>query len=174
MNKRIPLIALIILVLFSSCKKDIVAFKSKKKGFDVEEINFDYFHSKTKVRYAEGDKQVNGNANIRIKKDSLIWISVSPSIGIEATRMLISKDTAIIINRMDKEYYVFNFQEISRYFNFKVDFGKSLPTQSMAIETASDISAISRKCCGFQSVKWQIVLTSLSILSIISGFLSRR
>jgi hypothetical protein len=122
MNKRIPLIALIFLILFSSCKKDIVGFKSKKKEVDVEEIDFNYFHSKTKVKYAEGDKQVNGNAHIRIKKDSLIWVSVSPSIGIEATRMMISKDTAIIINRMDKEYYVFNFDEISRYFNFKVDF----------------------------------------------------
>src|SRR5210317_1349834 len=109
MNKRIPLIALIFLIIFSSCKKDIVGFKSKKKGLNVEEIDFDYFHSRTKVRYAEGDKQVNGNANVRIKKDSLIWISISPSIGIEATRMMISKDTAIIINRMDKEYYVFNF-----------------------------------------------------------------
>jgi len=122
MNKRIPLIALIFLILFSSCKKDIIGFKSNKKEVNVEEIDFDYFHSKTKVRYAEGDKQVNGNAHIRIKKDSLIWVSVSPSIGIEATRMMISKDTAIIINRLDKEYYVFNFEEISRYFNFKVDF----------------------------------------------------
>lgn len=122
MNKRFPLIVLIFLILFSSCKKDIIGFKSKKKEVDVEEIDFDYFQSKTKVRYAEGDKQVNGNANIRIRKDSLIWISVSPSIGIEATRMMITKDTAIVINRMDKEYYVFNFDEISRYFNFRVDF----------------------------------------------------
>ncbi len=74
MNKRIPLIALIFLILFSSCKKDIIGFKSNKKEVDVEEIDFDYFHSKTKVRYAEGDKQVNGNAHIRIKKDSLIWV----------------------------------------------------------------------------------------------------
>lgn len=122
MNKRIPLILLTIVVLFSSCKKDIVGFKSKKKDAHIEEIDFDYFQSKTKVKYIEGDKQVNGNANIRIKKDSVIWFSVSPSIGIEATRVMITKDTAIVINRMDKEYYVFNFDEISRYFNFKVDF----------------------------------------------------
>jgi len=123
MNKIIPLVFLAIIILFSSCKKDFVGFKSKKKeNINIEQIDFDYFMTRTKVRYAEGDKQVNGNANIRIRKDSLIWISVSPSIGLEATRVMISKDTAIVINRMDKEYYIFNFDEISRYFNFKVDY----------------------------------------------------
>ena len=123
MNSKLPLYLLVFVIFFSSCKKDLIGFKSKKKeNVQVEEIDFDYFQTKTKVRYAEGDKQVNGNASIRIKKDSLIWFSVSPSIGIEATRVMITKDTAIVINRMDKEYYIFNFEEISRYFNFKIDF----------------------------------------------------
>lgn len=123
MNRKLPLYLLVFTVFFSSCKKDIVGIKSgKKENVNIEEIDFDYFLTKTKVRYSEGDKQVNGNAHIRIKKDSLIWFSVSPSIGLEATRVMITKDTAIVINRMDKEYYIFNFDEISRYFNFKVDF----------------------------------------------------
>lgn len=123
MNKKYALYLLALTVFLSSCNKNIVGFKSKKKGnVNVEEIDFDYFNAKTKVRYAEGDKIINGNANIRIKKDSLIWFSVSPSIGLEATRIMITKDTAIVINRMDKEYYIFNFDEISRYFNFKIDY----------------------------------------------------
>lgn len=121
MSKKLPLFALVFIVFFSSCKKDLIGFKSKK-NVDIEEIDFEYFHTRTKVRYSEGDKQVIGNAHIRIKKDSLIWFSVSPSIGLEATRVMITKDTAIVINRMDKEYYIFNFEEISRYFNFKIDF----------------------------------------------------
>jgi hypothetical protein len=123
MKNKLPLLLLALIVIFSSCRKETIGFKSKKKsGLNIEEIDFDYFMTRTKVRYAEGDKQVNGNANIRIKKDSLIWFSVSPSIGIEATRVMITKDTAIVINRLDKEYYIFNFDEISRYFNFKIDF----------------------------------------------------
>lgn len=123
MNRKLTLFLVLISVVFSSCNKNIVGFKSdKKESVNVEEIDFDYFQTRTKVRYAEGDKQVNGNAHIRIRKDSLIWFSVSPSVGLEATRVMITKDTAIVINRMDKEYYIFNFEEISRYFNFKVDF----------------------------------------------------
>ncbi len=123
MNRKSTLIILAFTMILFSCKRDIVGTKSLNKEFvDVEEIDFDYFLTKTKIRYTEGDKQINGNAHIRIKKDSLIWFSVSPSIGLEATRVMISKDTAIVINRMDKEYYIFNFEEISRYFNFKIDF----------------------------------------------------
>jgi hypothetical protein len=123
MSKKIPLFVLLISIFFSSCKKDLVGTKSKnKENVNIEEIDFDYFQTRTKVRYSEGDKQVNGNAHIRIKKDSVIWFSVSPSVGLEATRVMITRDTAIVINRMDKEYYIFNFEEISRYFNFKIDY----------------------------------------------------
>lgn len=122
MNPKLPLF-LIIVILFTACKKDLVGTKTKKKdSVNIEEIDFDYFSTRTKVKYSEGDKHVNGTANIRMKKDSVIWFSVSPSIGIEATRIMITKDTAIVINRLEKEYYVFNFEEISRYFNFKIDF----------------------------------------------------
>jgi len=123
MNRKLAFFALIITIFFSSCKKNMIGFNSdKKNNVNIEEIDFEYFQTRTKVRYTEGDKQVNGNAHIRIKKDSLIWFSISPSVGLEATRVMITKDTAIVINRMDKEYYIFNFEEISRYFNFKVDF----------------------------------------------------
>ena len=122
MNSRL-LLFLALIIFFSSCKKDIVRSKSKKTAdINIEEIEFDYFTTKTKVKYSEGDKQVNGTANIRIKKDSLIWISISPSIGIEASRITITKDTAIVINRIEKEYYVFTYDEISRYFNFRIDY----------------------------------------------------
>jgi hypothetical protein len=123
MKNRYLLSLLAVILLFSSCRKETIGIKTRSEASEhIEEIDFDYFMTKTKVRYSEGDKQVNGNANIRIRKDSLIWFSVSPSIGIEATRVMITKDTAIVINRLDKEYYVFNFDEISRYFNFRVDF----------------------------------------------------
>ena len=89
MNKRLLLLVTITIFIFSSCKKGIIGHKSGRKAdINVEEIDFDYFQTRTKVRYAEGDKQVSGNAHIRIKKDSLIWFSVSPSVGLEATRFL--------------------------------------------------------------------------------------
>ena len=124
MNSKLLLFLLISsIILFSSCKKNLIGYKSPKiSDVNVSEIDFHYLQTKTKVNYAEGEKQVNGIANIRICKDSLIWISLSPAVGIEASRIMINRDTALVINRLDKEFYIFNFEEISRYFNFKIDF----------------------------------------------------
>jgi hypothetical protein len=55
MKNKLPLLLLALVVVLSSCRKETIGFKSKKKGgVSVEEIDFDYFMARTKVRYAEG------------------------------------------------------------------------------------------------------------------------
>ena len=125
MNRNVFLIFLALVFTLASCKKEFTAFKSKsgsKGKFNVQEVDFDYLSAKSKVRYQEGNKQVNGTAHIRMKKDSIIWFSVAPAVGIEVSRGMITSDTVLILNRLDKEFYVFTYPEISRYFNFQVDF----------------------------------------------------
>lgn len=124
MNRLLILISTVSLTLIlASCKKELVGTKSiDKSRFKVADIDFDYFNGRTKVKYREGDKRINGTAHIRIKKDSIIWISVSPSVGIEVTRFMITPDTVLILNRLDKVFYKLGFEEISKYFSFNVNF----------------------------------------------------
>jgi hypothetical protein len=122
MNKATIMLAAGMLFLLAACKKELVGIKSDDRNAYIQELEFDYFDANSKIRYQEGDKQVTGNAKIRIRKDSVIWFSVSPTLGFEVTRALITPDTIWILNRMDKEFYVFNYKEISRYFNFSVDY----------------------------------------------------
>lgn len=112
-------------LLLGACSKKITqtaTSDSKNKFLDIDEVDFEYFESRTKIKYNEDRQKITGNANIRIKKDSLIWLSISPSLGIEVTRSIITPDTIIVINRMDKEYYTFNFKQLSDYFSFQIDF----------------------------------------------------
>ncbi len=125
MNKSIAVFFLGLIFLFSACSKKLNPSSITTKevqNVEIDEVEFEYFESKTKIKYQEDRQKVNGNANIRIKKDSLIWLSISPSLGIEVTRSIITPDTIIVINRMDKEYYTFNFRELSDYFSFQIDF----------------------------------------------------
>jgi len=46
------------------------------------------------------------NVFVRMKKDSLIWISVNGALGIEGMRVLIDRDSVRILNKIDKEYQV--------------------------------------------------------------------
>jgi len=70
-------------------------------------IEFETFSAKINTDYQGGDgKKYDVNAFIRLKKDSLIWISVNAALGIEAMRVLIDKDSVRILNKLDKEYHV--------------------------------------------------------------------
>ncbi len=145
MNKILILVFTAGLTLsLASCKKELLSHKTVDKSqFKVADIDFEYFNAKTKVKYHEGDKRINGTAHIRIKKDSIIWISVSPSVGIEVTRFLITPDTVLILNRLDKIFYKFGFEEISKYFSFNVNFsmiqGILLGNLTTAIGNNTDI-----------------------------------
>ena len=68
-------------------------------------IDFNTFSAKIKVDYADSrGKQPEVNAFINIKKDSLIWISIHATfLNIEAFRILISKDSVWILNKLAKE-----------------------------------------------------------------------
>ncbi len=124
MNKSIFVLLLFGSILLSSCAKKVLVSNSSvtSKKLDIEQLDFNYLETKTKIRYKEDRQKLNGNAQIRIRKDSLIWMSLTSSLGIEVTRSIITPDTVVVMNRMDKEYYTFNFKQLSDYFNFQVDF----------------------------------------------------
>jgi hypothetical protein len=147
MNSKNLLLLIGLVAIFFSCKKEFTGFRSNDRDKSlVHEIDFQYLNARSKVRYQEGDKQVNGSVNVRMRKDSVIWFSVSPSIGLEVTRCLITQDTILIINRMEKEYYVFTYPEISRYFNFNIDYSliQSILIGNL-IEPLEDKSRVARE-----------------------------
>ena len=78
-------------------------------------INFTTFSAKIKVEYEDKNgKQPDFNAFIRLYKDSVLWVSISATfLGIEAFKILITPDSIIIVNKLDKqvEYHEFNYIE---------------------------------------------------------------
>ena len=70
-------------------------------------IDFKTFSAKVDVDYRGGDdKHYDVNANLRMYKDSLIWISVNAVFGIEAMRMLITRDSVFLLDKLNKTYLV--------------------------------------------------------------------
>ncbi|MET0392955.1 MAG: DUF4292 domain-containing protein [Chitinophagaceae bacterium] len=68
-------------------------------------IQYTTFSGKLDVDYegAEG-KKYNVNANLRMYKDSVIWISITAIFGIEGLRAYITKDSVKLLNKQDKVY----------------------------------------------------------------------
>jgi len=121
MNKRILLFISLILLL-SSCKRDLFQFNySEKKRLKIQELDFDYLQAKSKLEYDDGLQNFNANATIRIRQDSLIWISIS-STGVEVIRSIIQKDSIFVIDRINKQYREFSFDSLQRAFNIPFDY----------------------------------------------------
>jgi hypothetical protein len=91
------------------------------KSIDVQEIDFDYLQGKAKLVYRDNAKEREVKANIRIRKDSVIWMKLHV-LGIQGGAVLINKDSITIVSDVQKEYYVFDYPELSKRFNFKIDY----------------------------------------------------
>ncbi|MRS61086.1 DUF4292 domain-containing protein [Larkinella terrae] len=90
---------------------------------NVDQVDFAYLTAKSKVSFKSKDQDINNaNVNLRIDKDSLIWLSVS-GVGVEVARALITKDSVVIMDRIHREYSVFDYASLSQRFNFNLDFG---------------------------------------------------
>src|ERR1043165_5848418 len=127
---RITIFAILFIALLSSCrstrkiqtaisKKDTVAIaatgnahedtvqfiQAAYAGIMKNHIDFKTFSAKINIDYVDADdKNYNVNANLRMYKDSAIWISITAIFGIEGLRAYITKDSVKLLNKQDKVY----------------------------------------------------------------------
>ena len=112
-----------------SCAKKSIPLSSgsaesiETAGLNSSEMDFSYLSSRARVKYQDQVTNFSATANIRMLKDSLIWFSLSSSIGIEAVRGVISRDSILIMDRLKKTYFGYNFESLSTEFNFPLEFG---------------------------------------------------
>lgn len=86
----------------------------------INESDFEYLKLKSKIDFQSENLSQSFPANVHIKKDSVIWISVS--VGIEAARCLISQDSIKFLDRINRKYYELSIRELSEEFNFDFNF----------------------------------------------------
>lgn len=121
MNKLFLLIILAI-VLFSSCTRKSSLLSGTKDRLEVLEPSFEYLSSKAKFKFNHNNKKLSAVANFRIQKDSIIWVSITPGLGLEVARVLINRDHAYIIDKWNKKYYEYTLEDLSKQYGFEFSF----------------------------------------------------
>jgi hypothetical protein len=124
MNKTIGLIVISCSLLVISCSKKITSPLTISKPaptLSVEEIDFEYLQGKARMILRDANKEREVKANIRVRKDSVIWMTFSV-IGVQGGKALINKDSITIVSNVDKEYFVFDYAELSKRYNFDINF----------------------------------------------------
>jgi len=87
-------------------------------------LEYDWLSMRTKIEAKFGDEKKSFKATIRIKKDSIIALSISPALGVEIVKVVITKDSVKYLSKIpgDKHYYMGNFRGINNQlegdFNF--------------------------------------------------------
>lgn len=120
--KRINIIPLFLLILFFGCKSEqALTDKKLEKTMNLESFDYEYMTIKSKVEFINGDKEEKAAGYIRMKKDSVIWMTLSKT-HVEGVRLLVTQDTFLMMNRIDKTYYSYSMEELKERFNFPFDF----------------------------------------------------
>lgn len=89
----------------SSTQDSLLVIKQAIASVHSKENDFKTFSAKIKVDFHNGQgAQPNITAYVRILKDSLIWVSGYATVfNIEAFRVLINKDSVIVIDKINKQ-----------------------------------------------------------------------
>lgn len=112
-------LTLCLLLLLGACKRESIPTVSSKeiRELNIKEVEFEYLSARSGINFDDGNRRLGATATIRIKDDSLIWLSVSPGFGIEAARALITRDSLFLMNKLEKSYQAYSFGELSRKLN---------------------------------------------------------
>jgi len=124
MNKTTRHFLLLLPFILMACSKKIISpiiATPPKPTLAIEQIDFEYFHGKARMVYQDNKKEQEAKANIRVRKDSVIWISFN-LVGIQGARALINKDSITILSNLKNEYYVFDYKELSKRYNFEINY----------------------------------------------------
>jgi hypothetical protein len=133
---RFPFFFLFILsvLIFSSCKtskKIVVSAPLKLRGANVIQVfdsvsshqfSFNWLALKASVEYTIQNESESFDINLRVRKDSAIWLSVTPLLGIEAVRILVTRDSLSILDRVHKTYSVHDFNYLDSLLKTTINF----------------------------------------------------
>lgn len=89
---------------------------------DSSAFKAEWVSGKASVKTNQDGNETSFNITLRAKKDSIIWISISPLLGIEVARVMITPDSVMMLDRIHNKYQVNTFDAINKLLQLKVNF----------------------------------------------------
>jgi hypothetical protein len=125
------IIALLTVLMVYSCRSvsPVTAVRSSYTGNEIygELATRDpdistYSVGRMSIRIVDNDEEMNLRGSVRIKKDSAILVSVNAFAGIEAARLLLTRDSIKILDRINNLYFLGDYNDSRRFFPVRADF----------------------------------------------------
>lgn len=109
-NKRfLPLFLIMMLLLMQACSPGKKLFKKTDPYQRIQLVldqhtSFDRLESKVNINFKNNQGSNSLSAQVKIHKDSCLWLSIQPFLGIELGRLLLTRDSLFLMNRLQKTY----------------------------------------------------------------------
>ncbi|MCW3124406.1 MAG: hypothetical protein JWO03_64 [Bacteroidetes bacterium] len=114
-------ITILYLLFFSSCKTrkiatgrtfigktDTTAFAGDASRIiqraNDNRIPYEWLTTRIKADYSDGQQSLDFTVVVRMRRDSVLWMSLQGPFGIEGARILVTRDSVRIINKLSNEY----------------------------------------------------------------------
>jgi len=78
--------------------------------------------SKMTLALEMGERKINVSATCKIKKDTAIFISIQPFLGIELFKAELTTDSMRVFDKMNHRYYVVDYDYFNKRFGVNVNF----------------------------------------------------
>lgn len=132
--KQLAFIALLGIIIGSlpACKskRSVIKTPIKQEGPEYlfsklrqNELKFNTFQARFTIEYNQNRTYHDFKGQIRMVKDSVIWISFNQDLGIEIARVMITEDSVKFLDRFNKQYLITDYTFINKFLNTNIDFG---------------------------------------------------
>lgn len=125
----------LLVLILASCRKrkESIATKEPLRGrttafllrhYEDSKLNYEWLGMKVDADYITMGESQSFKATIRMRRDSAIWISITPLLGIEMIRMMVTADSVKYLSKIpdNKFYYVGTFNELNSKVGIEMDF----------------------------------------------------
>ncbi len=107
--------------------RELATVPGKNAPFLIRQMKQNHFQfrsltAKVNSKITFKGKSFKFKSAVRMRKDSLIWISMSPAMGVEAARAQITPDSLKFINRFEKTYWSGSFRDVRHLLKAEVNF----------------------------------------------------
>jgi hypothetical protein len=86
------------------------------------QFEFTWMTAKVTSKVKMKGKSFNFKSSIRMRHDSVIWVSMTPALGIEAARVKLTRDSVKFVNKIEKNYWVGTYAELNERMSADLDF----------------------------------------------------
>lgn len=132
-NKIVSLLLISLVVLACGCKSKRALVKAPLKEYGVDyllermtenQLQFNTISMKASITAKLNNSKdgISLGGTIRIVRDSIIWISLSPGLGIEAARLYITQDSVLFMDRINGRYFASTLNFFNNNYQVDLDF----------------------------------------------------